>query len=71
MKFCVAQTSRSRSFSSIDVKLNISVISEAAILIVLVNLPMVNIYKFHRKKFDPTPLRTSKTTSRRRSTKKV
>ena len=71
MKFCVAQTSRTRSFSSIYVKLNISVISEATILIFLVNLPMVNIYKFNIKKFDPTSLRTSRTTSRGRSTKKV
>ena len=36
-------------FSSIFVKLDISIISEAIILIVLVNLPMVNIYKFYKK----------------------
>ena len=48
MKFFVTQTSRT-CFSSIVVKLNISVISKAIILIFLVNLPMVNIYKFHTK----------------------
>ena len=36
-------------FSSIVVKLNISIISKATILIFLANLPMVNIYKFHKK----------------------
>ena len=38
-------------FSSIIVKFNISVVSKATILIFLVNLPMVNIYKFHKKEF--------------------
>ena len=38
----------------------------------IVNLPMLNIYKFHKKRnFDPTTWRTSRTTSRWRSTQKV
>ena len=59
----VAQTSRTSFFSSIVVKLNISVISKATILIFVVNLPLW--YKFHKKRnFEQTTWRTSGTTSR-------
>ena len=49
MKFFVAQTSGTRFFSSIVVKLNISIISKTIILIFEVNLPMVKINKFQKK----------------------
>ena len=52
-------------------KSNISVIHKAIILIFLVNLPMANIYKLCKNKFDPTTWRISRTTSRWRSTQKV
>ena len=43
MKFFVSQTSRTRFFLQL-----FNIISEATILIFLVNLPMVNIYKFYK-----------------------
>ena len=48
---------------------NISAINEAIILIFAVNLPMAFIYKFCN--FNPTTRRTSRTSSRWSSTKKV
>ena len=53
-------------------KLNISLIYWAIIVIFSVSLPMVNLNKFFLKRnFDTTTWRTSRTTSRWRSTKKV
>ena len=49
MIFCVAQTSRTRFFSSIVEKLNIAAIYKSSILIFSVSLPMVNLNKFFKR----------------------
>ena len=49
LKIFVAQTSRTRFFSSIVEKLDISAIYKLIILIFSVNLPVISIYKFCRK----------------------